>query len=158
MNSNRLIYLYYYQNELAGKAYHFLTVLSYLLHIVSFGDEIGASIFGDVYLLSAGYFIIIIYVALVLGRFNCIEMRVSKTRPSLRHSNSEEPKPQNYNPPTPRSTNPIYEMDIFEACESQSHPIQRNVLCRIDGIDQPHREVYAQATNPYIHRHKIYLL
>ena len=50
-------------------------MLLYTIH--SFGDEVGSSILGDVAFLSAGYILIILYVALILGRFNCIEMRVS---------------------------------------------------------------------------------
>ncbi|XP_067946636.1 patched domain-containing protein 3-like [Watersipora subatra] len=48
----------------------------YALAARSFGDEVGSSILGDVAFLSAGYILIILYVALILGRFNCIEMRV----------------------------------------------------------------------------------
>ncbi|XP_050397303.2 patched domain-containing protein 3 isoform X1 [Patella vulgata] len=42
----------------------------------SFGDEGGGAITGDVSLLSAGYFVLIIYVAVVLGRFNQVEQGI----------------------------------------------------------------------------------
>ncbi|XP_013382604.1 protein patched homolog 1 [Lingula anatina] len=39
-------------------------------------DEGGGAIFGDLTLLSVGYFLIIIFVAIVLGTFNCVEHRI----------------------------------------------------------------------------------
>ncbi|CAH1243988.1 NPC1 [Branchiostoma lanceolatum] len=42
----------------------------------SFGDEGGGAIQSDLTLLSAGYALIIGYVAMVLGKFNCIEQKI----------------------------------------------------------------------------------
>ncbi|ESO85119.1 hypothetical protein LOTGIDRAFT_130973, partial [Lottia gigantea] len=42
----------------------------------SFGDEAGGAISGDVAFLSAGYFVLIVYVAIVLGRFNQVEQGI----------------------------------------------------------------------------------
>ena len=43
----------------------------------SFSDEAGDAITGDISLLSAGYVLVIIYITIMLGKFNCLEQRVS---------------------------------------------------------------------------------
>jgi hypothetical protein len=43
----------------------------------SFSDEAGDAISGDVSLLSAGYVLVIVYITIMLGKFNCLEQRVS---------------------------------------------------------------------------------
>ncbi|XP_069127848.1 patched domain-containing protein 3-like isoform X2 [Argopecten irradians] len=45
----------------------------YVLATRSFSDVAGDAISGDVSLLSAGYMIVIIYVIIILGRFNCLD-------------------------------------------------------------------------------------
>lgn len=42
----------------------------------SFGDAVGSSISDDVLKLGIGYVLIIIYVSISLGKFNCMEQRV----------------------------------------------------------------------------------
>ena len=44
----------------------------------SFGDVGGNAIQGDLTFLIAGYMIVIAFVAAVLGKFNCLEQRVSE--------------------------------------------------------------------------------
>ena len=46
----------------------------------SFSDEAGGAIKSDVVSLSIGYFIVILFVMIVLGRFNCMEQKVSIVR------------------------------------------------------------------------------
>ncbi|XP_033736833.1 protein patched homolog 1-like [Pecten maximus] len=45
----------------------------YILATRSFSDVAGDAISGDVSLLSAGYMIVIVYVVIILGRFNCLD-------------------------------------------------------------------------------------
>lgn len=57
-------------SEISGtKLYYFSTR--------SFGDVGGAAISGDVTFLAAGYMIVIVFVCIVLGKFNRVEQRVS---------------------------------------------------------------------------------
>lgn len=44
----------------------------------SFSDEAGGAIRGDIAFLSAGYVIVIVYITIMLGKFNCLEQRVRK--------------------------------------------------------------------------------
>ena len=44
--------------------------------LASFGDISGATILGDVQLLTAGVAVVFIYVQLMLGKFNLVEQRV----------------------------------------------------------------------------------
>ena len=41
----------------------------------SFGDIAGATILGDVGVMAIGYMIVFVYVMIMLGKFNCLEMR-----------------------------------------------------------------------------------
>ena len=41
----------------------------------SFGDIAGATILGDVGVMAIGYMIVFVYVILMLGKFNCLELR-----------------------------------------------------------------------------------
>ncbi|XP_067679237.1 patched domain-containing protein 3-like [Haliotis asinina] len=59
-----------------GKNGHSDLTGSYVFTRRSFSDEGGNAIQGDVTLLSAGYFILIIFVITVLGRFNLVEQRI----------------------------------------------------------------------------------
>lgn len=45
--------------------------------VFSFGDISGATILGDVRLLTAGVIVVFMYVQLMLGKFNMVEQRVS---------------------------------------------------------------------------------
>jgi len=52
-----------------------IVMLVYIYY--SFSDEAGNAITGDVSLLSAGYVLVIVYITIMLGKFNCLEQRVS---------------------------------------------------------------------------------
>ena len=45
----------------------------------SFGDIAGATILGDVGVMAVGYMIVFVYVMVMLGRFNCLELRSNLT-------------------------------------------------------------------------------
>lgn len=47
--------------------------------VFSFGDISGATILGDVRLLTAGVIVVFMYVQLMLGKFNMVEQRVSSS-------------------------------------------------------------------------------
>ncbi|XP_005098950.1 protein patched homolog 1 isoform X2 [Aplysia californica] len=59
-----------------GQAGHADLASTYVFARRSFSDESGDAIQGDVMLLSIGYFIVIIFVFLVLGKFNQLEQRI----------------------------------------------------------------------------------
>ncbi|VDI58158.1 Hypothetical predicted protein [Mytilus galloprovincialis] len=48
---------------------------TYVFAIRSFSDEAGGAIRGDIAFLSAGYVIVIVYITIMLGKFNCLEQR-----------------------------------------------------------------------------------
>ena len=45
----------------------------------SFGDIAGATIFGDAGVMAVGYIIVFVYVMVMLGKFNCLELRSNLT-------------------------------------------------------------------------------
>ncbi|KAK7100605.1 patched domain-containing protein 3-like [Littorina saxatilis] len=59
-----------------GKAGHSGLTNTYTFAVRSFSDEAGGAIQGDVVSLSIGYFIVIFFVMLVLGKFNNMEQKV----------------------------------------------------------------------------------
>ena len=48
------------------------------VRVSSFGDISGATILGDVNLLTAGVIVVFLYVQLMLGKFNMVEQRVNR--------------------------------------------------------------------------------
>ncbi|XP_071143132.1 patched domain-containing protein 3-like isoform X1 [Mytilus edulis] len=58
-----------------GQKEHSGISTTYVFAIRSFSDEAGGAIRGDIAFLSAGYVIVIVYITIMLGKFNCLEQR-----------------------------------------------------------------------------------